>query len=207
MSSKTLAGSDFKVHCVTSKEELAERARQINYKRISNLNQLCEWDKVGKYRTGRGKADGWSELKNVKWIKHTSSNVLLPMYGHCAPDLVKNWPQLHGVAATSLQKLFNGALGHVRGWTCLNAGKTATAPAFVARLRDGDTLLGHRVDVAKPNDPDFGALYPTMPPASGDLHLGEVQVRCSAELAWGWAHRCTARCAGAKRHGGRRPAL
>eukprot|EP00966_Prymnesium_polylepis_P216595 5014206-Prymnesium_polylepis.1 len=59
----------------------------------------------------------------------------------------------------------NGAKKKVGKWTCLNPGKDAPPPAFVERLRDGDSLLGHRVRGPATQPLDYALLYPTALPA------------------------------------------
>jgi len=171
---RVLAGDDFRVHVVASKEELTVLAKQLKVGKVSNLHQLCEYDGVGADRSGRGKAKGWSQVEDVKWLKRKGSDILLPMYGFTAPELVKRTPELQGMADSSLKKLLNGALKKVGVWSCLNPGKAAP-PAFVERLRDGDSLRGHRAAAAEADLPDFDAMYPTMLPTSD---TSELQASC-----------------------------
>ena len=89
------------------------------------------FDDVASDRSGRGKAKGWADLFDVKWLQHVDSGILLPAYGFTAPELVKKTRELQGMADVMLQKLMNGAKKKVGKWTCLNPGKDAPPPAFV----------------------------------------------------------------------------
>ena len=115
---------------------LAERRRDLPPKK--NLHQLFRWT-PGPH-SGRGKADNWQLLDNVKWAEKngeyipligSSSNALTIFNKHCGTSHILN---------DSFRKLLTGQR-ELGGWKKMPDGQM---PAAALSLADGSSLVGLR---------------------------------------------------------------
>ena len=105
-----------------------------------NLRQLCDYDKVGKDRSGRGVMKGHYLLDDdVTWLKDPMSREYLPLLGSWAKklDQLKKGTDLDFTLSTFRRKVLgNGQLGR---W------HVGPAPTFLATVPDGTSIYGLRV--------------------------------------------------------------
>ena len=152
------------VHVVANEaalKALCDRLR-LGGKLHGNLRQLCNWDKVGDDRDGRGLASGWALIESVKWLRRAGSEFLYPAIGKVS-DIMKAIPDLQAEATPgAVKKLLNGQTKTVGGlWTCLNPG-SLPPPAFALNLSDGDSLFGHRPPASQAVHVDYADVCPVL---------------------------------------------
>ena len=78
-----IVSPDLKLYIVADQEALLDlvQALKLGWALHGNLKQLCGWAQVGADRRRRDEAANWQRLESVRWLKHDTSEELVPVVG------------------------------------------------------------------------------------------------------------------------------
>jgi hypothetical protein len=147
------------VHRFDTRSELiafTDKREDVDWQLAANLRQLLGFDPVGSDRTVRRKAADWHNLRDVKWVLDTETQLLVPLFGTL--DEKHKLMQKHerGIDSGALKKLLNGSRKTPIGkWIWFDH-----LPPVVDNLSDGASIVGHHLPVAAASTqlPDFAAI-------------------------------------------------